>query len=88
MRHDRIAGEDPGGGISEEHTDSVVLDFMLCGPSWPWSVEEISRELGQRTNAEDAVSRLTETGLLHRFGEFVFPTRTARRARDMEIGTG
>jgi hypothetical protein len=88
MQHERIADKDPGGGISEEHTDSVAHDFMLCGPSWPWSVEEISRELGRGTDAADAVSRLTEAGLLHRFGEFVFPTRTARRAAEIQIGTG
>jgi hypothetical protein len=83
MQHQRIEDEHAGDGFSEEHTDSVVLDFMLCGPSWPWSMSEIARELGQRTDAEDAVRRLTETGLVHRFGDFVFPTRTARRASEL-----
>jgi hypothetical protein len=35
----------------------------------------------------DAVARLVETGLVHRFDRFVFPTRTARRAEELRIGT-
>jgi hypothetical protein len=83
MQHQRIPGED-SDGPTEEHTDSVVLDLLLCGPSWPWSLDEVARELGHRTDAEDAVARLTATGLVHRFGEFVFPTRAARRASEIQ----
>ncbi len=39
------------------------------------------------TRAVDAVSRLQRTGLVHRSGEFVFPTRDARRANEMQIGS-
>jgi hypothetical protein len=54
---------------------------------WPWSVEEIGRELRSQIEAVDAVARLTDAGLVHRHGDFVFPTRTARRAAEIEIGT-
>jgi hypothetical protein len=75
-------------GLSEEHIDSAVLDCMLLGEAWPWSMDEIARELGDDTGAEDAVRRLVQTGLAHRLGDFVFPTRTARRASQLEVGTG
>jgi hypothetical protein len=55
--------------------------------SWPWSVQEITREMDDEIEATDAVRRLTDSGLVHRLGKFVFPTRTARRAAEIEIGT-
>jgi hypothetical protein len=64
-----------------------VLDFMLCGSDHPWSVAEIVRELDNEVDAHDAVARLARTGLVHRLDEFVFPTRTARRAEELQIGT-
>ena len=60
---------------------------MLLAAAWPWSVHEIARELGDATSAEDAIRRLTETGLAHRMGDFVFPTRTGRRAAERQAGT-
>jgi hypothetical protein len=73
---------------AERHTDNTILSLMLndC-PSWPWSIEEIGRELANPIKARDAIRRLTEHGLVHRIGDFVFPTRTARRAAEIEIGT-
>jgi hypothetical protein len=85
MQNQRIEDEDPAG--REARTDNAVLDFMLVGPSWPWSVEEIVRELGNKVDAEDAVVRLIGAGLAHRMGEFIFPTRSARRASEVRIGT-
>jgi hypothetical protein len=73
---------------AERHTDNTILSLMLDdSSSWPWSVEEIARELANPIKAHDAIRRLTETGLVHRIGDFVFPTRTARRAAEIEIGT-
>ncbi len=45
MQNQRIAGESPSDRPSEEHTDSVVLESMLLRESWPWSLDEIAREL-------------------------------------------
>lgn len=61
MQDQRIEDEDPSR--REARTDNTVLDFMLVGPSWPWSVEEIVRELGNKVDAEDAVARLIGDGL-------------------------
>jgi hypothetical protein len=73
---------------AERHTDDAVLSLMLeDASSWPWSVEKIARELGDPVKARDAICRLTANGLVHRVGEFVFPTRTARRAAELQLGT-
>ncbi len=71
----------------EGQTDNLVLSVMLREESWPWSVEEIGRELANQAEARDAVCRLAEHGLVHRLGDFVFPTRAARRGAEIEIGT-
>lgn len=70
----------------EDRTDKVVL-MLLCEASFPWSVGEIARELRDESRTADAVRRLTEAGLVHRLGDFVFPTRTARRADELDVGT-
>lgn len=73
---------------AERRTDQTVLSLMFDdSASWPWSVDEIARELANPNDARNAVSRLAEHGLVHRLGEFVWPTRTARRAAEIEIGT-
>lgn len=80
----------PDGGseasFSEEHVDCAVLHFMLHD-HWPWSISELARELGDEINALDALRRLEQAGLVHRFGDFAFPTRTARRAGALQVGT-
>lgn len=88
MQDQRKRDAAPKAGLSEEHIDSSVLDCMLLGETWPWSMDEIARELGDKADAEDAVRRLVQTGLAHRLGDFIFPTRTARRAAQIEVGTG
>jgi hypothetical protein len=87
--HDQGVPDDPRDLLAvERHTDVVVLGIMLHdASSWPWSVAEIGRELQDHTRAEDSIRRLAEHGLVHRLGDFVFPTRAARRGAEIEIGT-
>jgi hypothetical protein len=73
--------------VNEEQCDSRVLNLLFCNASWPWSVAEIARELQDQDGTVDAVARLTEVGLVHCLGEFVFPTRTARRANELGVGS-
>jgi hypothetical protein len=73
--------------FTEARLDALLLDHLLLSP-WPWTIEELSREThGEVIDAADAVARLAETGLVHRLDRFVFPTRTARRAEELRIGT-
>jgi hypothetical protein len=62
-----------------------VIELLILDRQ-PWTVEEIVREVsGTRLDAIDAVGRLVGSGLLHRHGDFVFPTRAARRADGIGI---
>jgi hypothetical protein len=76
-----------GHAVSDERHDNSVLMMLLASP-WPWSLSEIARETHDSTRAADSVCRLAETGLVHRLDEFVFPTRAARRAAELQVGTG
>lgn len=59
---------------------------MFSDPS-PWTVQELGRELDGELRAEDAVRELAGAGLVHRLvGDFVVPTRAARRADDLHEG--
>jgi hypothetical protein len=46
--------------------------------------EEIAVAIGDPVVAVDAVDTLQAAGLLHRHGDFVFPTRAAARYRHLE----
>jgi len=85
MQQQRIPEERRGTRLSEDEIDNTVVGFLLDKPWWPWSVEEIARELGDRPDAEDAVARTTGTGLVNRLGDFAFPTRSLRRASKLRL---
>ncbi len=73
-------------GETERQTDNIVL-ALIFREEWPWSVEEIGREIEDQIEASNAVCRLAGSGLVHRLGDLVFPTRAARRGAEIEIGT-
>jgi hypothetical protein len=87
MQDQRKRDAAPEDSFTEEQLDSTVINFMLWEKNWPWTVEELGRELGNPNNATDAVRRLTRAGLVHRLGDFVFPTRTARRTIEINLST-
>ena len=64
----------------DEQTDRAVLMFMLDEPGGPWSVDELARVIENRNDAIDATRRLHQAGLVHRAGDFFFPTLAARHA--------
>ncbi|HEX4116138.1 MAG TPA: hypothetical protein VHY18_09730 [Solirubrobacteraceae bacterium] len=72
--------------VGDESRDGNVLG-LIVDSGWPWTVDEIACELGTLLGARDSVARLSGAGLVHRFGEFVFPTRTALRAEQIGAGT-
>jgi hypothetical protein len=75
-------------GLTEEVRDSAVLELMLCDSLTPlWTEEELCCAMQEYHSTKDSIRRLVAAGLLHRFMGFVFPTRTARRAAEIEIGT-
>lgn len=70
---------------AEKTTDKTVLELLLHSKQWLWSVEEVGRELDDLISAEDAVTRSSGTGLVHHRGGFVFPTRAAIRAVELDL---
>lgn len=57
------------------------------------TIDELVRELtdtpddfGSRDSIQIAVRQLARTGLLHRHGRFVLPTRTVLRAIELDVG--
>lgn len=87
MQEQRIQDERSATGRSDDEIDNTVIGFVLDSGSWPWSLEEIARELGDKADAEDAIARLAGAGLIHRLGDFAFPSRSLRRANELRIGT-
>jgi len=63
---------------------AVMLMLLHAGHRWPWSMNEISCELGNELLAGDAVAGLHAAGLVNRFGEFVLPSRPATRMQQLE----
>jgi hypothetical protein len=88
MHDQRIEDDQAEDRTSEEARDNAVLNRMfLDSPAYPWSMEEIARELQSRIAAEDSVGRLVEAGLAHRLDGFVWPSRAARRANEIDVGS-
>jgi hypothetical protein len=48
------------------------------------SVDELAREVEDRIATEDGIAAFERLGLVHRFGEFVWLTRTAIAAEHVE----
>ena len=87
--HDQpIRGVERRGRCTDEERKDAAVIALVLHEAWPWSVQEIGREIRDQSDAIDSVRRLTDSGLVHRIGNFVFPTRTARRAAEIEVGCG
>ena len=64
--------------------ENIVLHMMLDDPTpGLWSTEELSKAAG-RIDTADALPALHAMGLIHRHGDFVWPTRAATRAAQVE----
>jgi predicted ArsR family transcriptional regulator len=58
-------------------TDACVLELLLDDHPGLWSVDEVSRMLGDPVAARDALDRLTAAGLVHRCDGYAFASRAA-----------
>jgi hypothetical protein len=82
----READDKRGTAGGDARVEAAVLRLALDLHPSQASIDEVVRELAddpedfaQRDAVERAASDLVRTGLLHRNGEFVFPTRAALR---------
>jgi hypothetical protein len=48
-----------------------------------WTVEEVGRTMSNEGHVGAALRCLYEAGLVHRLGEFVYPSRAAGRAIEL-----
>jgi hypothetical protein len=76
-------GQTPGERM--DRRERTVLYLLIQDP-FPWTIEELGREVGDQGGMSDAVAALVSTGLVHRSGEFVIPTRSARRSDELYEG--
>jgi hypothetical protein len=81
------------GSISDEQTPAERMDgnekvvlILLLDDRLPWTLDELGRKLKDHADAADAIATLSGDGLVHRLGEFVFPTRAARRSDELYDG--
>jgi hypothetical protein len=65
------------------HTEQTILGALLVD-RLPWSVAEVERDIGNPQEVKDALWSLQAAGLIHRCGDFAWPTRTAREADEIE----
>jgi hypothetical protein len=80
MQDQRIEDRQDEDRFSGIDFEKAVLELLL-NERFLWSVDEIAREIsGGPIEATDAIAGLAGAGLVHRFGEFVFPARAARHA--------
>jgi hypothetical protein len=81
---DRTPHEMEPGARMDNSQRTVLL--LLFDDDVPWTLDELGRELKCHLDAADAVSALAGAGLVHRVGDFVISTRTARRADELDGG--
>jgi hypothetical protein len=68
----------------DAQTDSAILMVLLCEDSHrPWSVDEIAREMG--SDPSDSLRRLYGGGLIHRLNGFVWASRAAALADELDL---
>ena len=79
-----ISGDENPAERLDANERAVLL--LLFEDRSPWTLDELGRELHGRGDAADAVSALARAGPLHRLGDFVFPTRAARRSDELYDG--
>jgi hypothetical protein len=74
---------------AEDDADSDVMRALIGVYPALMTAEEIRRYLRQSEEwpVADSINRLDSAGLIHRFGDFIFPTRTAYLAGRLEYSS-
>ena len=75
---------DPGR-VLDEMQQCVLCVLLAPAGSGLCSMHELAVAVGDPETAQFAVEELHAVGLVHRLGEFVFATRAAVRARELDM---
>jgi hypothetical protein len=68
----------PTPAQDDARVDGAILGLLLAADAHGlWSVDELTRQIGDRVATVDSLARLYGAGLIHRIGDFVFATRAA-----------
>jgi hypothetical protein len=85
MQEKRIEDQERKKEVSPKDRDKTLMGVVLSDPG-PWSFEELVREFdGDHLGVESSLFELVANGLIHRFGDFYFPTRAARRVEEIGL---
>jgi hypothetical protein len=79
--------DQPTPGLELDRLERALLDLLTLEPPGLWSVGELAQATGNPLGTEDALVELHANGLIHRLHQFVFLTRAAVRARQLEDTT-
>jgi hypothetical protein len=79
-----MTDEDPRH--ADEWADGEVMRSLMDAYPALMTAEEVRRDLRepQAPLVTDAINRLDSAGLIHRFGDFIYPTRAAYLAGRLE----
>lgn len=68
--------------VPENFQRQILMLVLWAGDEW-CTIEELSRKVGDLIDALDAMSALSDAGLIHRQEQYVFPTRAAIHLHDL-----
>jgi hypothetical protein len=60
--------------VPENFQRQILMLVVWAGDEW-YTIEQLAKHVGDTIDALDALSALADAGLVHRQGNYVFPTR-------------
>ncbi len=62
--------------VPENFQRMILVHVLWAGDEW-YTITQLANHVGDTIDALDAMSALCDAGLIHRQGNYVFPTRAA-----------
>lgn len=75
-----MSSEKATSANDEDRVDGAIMELLLAPEDQrPWTIDDLTREVGSTIEVEDGISRLIRAGLAHRQNDLVVPSRAALR---------
>lgn len=68
--------------VPSNYERQILMLVLWAGDEW-YTIEQLGRHVGDLIDALDAMRALSDAGLIHREGNYVFPTRAAIHLHDL-----